>query len=314
MSKQLTERLNTALADPPTEASELDAKSLSPNTIRSYRSSVRGFESWIADHNRKTDSKALTDYCIWLHKQGRTFASINTAIAAVAWLCKFQSIPTIAPKPSTIEGIRRESKDKKRGRGQSGGLDWSKVDTCLAIIRLEDTLAAKRDCAIIAVMRDCLGRVSEISALTLADLSPEADGSGTLTIWRSKTRSEQICYLGQSTMQTLSVWLEASQLADPSSPLFQSVTKGAKLTGRALSAKSIGEIVKKRSAAVPDFDASRISGHSIRIGSAQSLLAAGAGVGEVADVGGWTSASMVIHYGRSQLASRNAIARYLHGR
>ena len=56
----------------------------------------------------------------------------------------------------------------------------------------------------------------------------------------------------------------------------------------------------------------RVSGHSLRIGAAQSLAAAGAGLVELQQAGRWDSPSMPAHYARGQLAARGAVARLRH--
>jgi hypothetical protein len=57
-----------------------------------------------------------------------------------------------------------------------------------------------------------------------------------------------------------------------------------------------------------------LSGHSGRTGLAAELSRAGASTHEIAAVGGWKSAGMVIRYTRKETARRGAVARYLEGR
>ena len=57
----------------------------------------------------------------------------------------------------------------------------------------------------------------------------------------------------------------------------------------------------------------RISGHSLRIGAAQSLAAAGASVVEMQQAGRWQSPSMPGRYARGPLARRGAVARLRYG-
>ena len=51
----------------------------------------------------------------------------------------------------------------------------------------------------------------------------------------------------------------------------------------------------------------RVSGHSLRVGSAQSLTAARAGLVELQQAGDWQA--MPAHYARHQLAARGAVAK-----
>ena len=79
-------------------------------------------------------------------------------------------------------------------------------------------------------------------------------------------------------------------------------------------ARSIRSIIAKRAADAGV--AGRVSGHSLRVGSAQSLAAAGAGLVELQEAGDWQSPAMPAHYARHQLAARGAVAklRYQAGR
>ena len=86
-------------------------------------------------------------------------------------------------------GLRREGKD--RGRGQVQGLQWGQADTAAAVASNGgQSLAGLRDAALIAVMSDCLLRVSEAVALQVDGLQLESDGTGRLTIGQSKTDQE----------------------------------------------------------------------------------------------------------------------------
>ena len=58
-------------------------------------------------------------------------------------------------------------------------------------------------------------------------------------------------------------------------------------------------------AGIPD----RVSGHSLRVGSAQSLAAAGAGLVELQQAGDWKAPQMPARYGRHQFATRGAVAK-----
>jgi hypothetical protein len=54
----------------------------------------------------------------------------------------------------------------------------------------------------------------------------------------------------------------------------------------------------------------RVSGHSLRVGMAQDLIASGADLPGVMQAGRWRTAAMPALYGRKLLAGRGAVARY----
>ena len=117
-------------------------------------------------------------------------------------------------------------------------------------------------------------RVSEAAALDVADVQRQVDGSGTVTVRSSKTDQEgrgHVRYLGAPTMQRLG-------------------------------ARSSRAIITRRAADAGV--AGRVSGHSLRVGSAQSLAAAGAGLVELQEAGDWQAPTMPAHYARHQLKLR----------
>ena len=65
--------------------------------------------------------------------------------------------------------------------------------------------------AAIGLMRDCLLRPSEVTAVRLCDLHREEDGSGQLTIRSSKTGESSFCYVSVKTMNALDVMRSARQ-------------------------------------------------------------------------------------------------------
>ena len=161
------------------------------------------------------------------------------------------------------------------------------------------SLAGLRDAALITVGSDALLRVSEIAALTVADVQVQSDGSGTVTIHASKTDQEgrgHTRYLGAPTVAAVQRWMQASGIS--AGPLFVRVRRGDVAGTKPLDVRSIRSIIAKRAAAagIPD----RISGHSLRVGSAQSLAAAGAGLVELQQAGDRKAPQMPARYARHQ--------------
>lgn len=76
-----------------------------------------------------------------------------------------------------------------------------------------------------------------------------------------------------------------------------------------LSLRSLNDIIAARAlaAALPPGD---YSSHSLRIGAAQDLLAAGNSLAAIMEGGRWKSPEMVLRYVRHLLASRGAMAEW----
>ena len=206
-----------------------------------------------------------------------------------------------------MRGISRTGRDQ--GRGQVAGLDWRAADLAAGIAANEGhSLAGLRDAALIMVGSDALLRVSEIAALTVADVQVQSDGSGTVTIHASKTDQEgrgHTRYLGAPTVAAVQRWMQAAGIS--AGPLFVRVRRGDVAGTKPLDVRSIRSVIATRAAAagIPD----RVSGHSLRVGSAQSLAAAGAGLVELQQAGDWKAPQMPARYARHQFAARGAVAK-----
>ena len=161
-------------------------------------------------------------------------------------------------------------------------------------------------------MSDAMLRVSEVAALDCADLATETDGSGRLTIRYSKTDQKgegAVQFIGSPTVRRVQVWLAAA--GHRAGPMFRRVRRGAVVGNERIADRSLRRIIARRAA-----DAGvegRISGHSLRVGAAQSLAAAGASVVDMQTAGRWKSPEMPGRYARGQLAARGAVARLRYG-
>ena len=58
----------------------------------------------------------------------------------------------------------------------------------------------------------------------------------------------------------------------------------------------------------------KVSGHSLRIGSAVALAQVGASLVDIQVAGRWKDPGMPAHYARAQFAERGAIARFKDGK
>ena len=153
--------------------------------------------------------------------------------------------------------------------------------------RIPDTLAGKRDKALILIGFAAALRRSELVALTLADVERAPDGI-VLHISRSKTDQEgQGAQIAVPTgrklkpIEALDAWLSAAPITQ--GPIFRRVIKGGLVSSEALDPQSVALIVKRwcRAARV---DPTLFSGHSLRAGFVTSALEDGADLFKVMDV------------------------------
>ena len=192
----------------PSEAAQrLAGAALAPATIRAYRAALAGLETWLSQRGRALSDASIADYLAARHEAGLAPSTIALTVAAVKAAAKLVGHPAPVGKQTArvLAGIRREG--RSRGRGQVQGLRWAEADTVATFAANSGgKLTGLRDAAIVALASDCLLRVSEIVAVQITDLEAEADGSGRLTVHRSKTDQEgegAELFVGQPTMRRI---------------------------------------------------------------------------------------------------------------
>ena len=300
-----------ALAKLSDTARTLAAASLSANTRRAYAGALKRLDTYIGEG--VLDDTALAGYLATLFAEGRAPAVAGQVAAAVRLRAKLlgETSPVGPATDRVLAGFRREG--RHRGRGQVGGVTWAQADAASALATGDTrTLAGLRDAAIVALASDAM-RVSEIAAIDVADLTHLEDGAGLLKIRASKTDQEgrgAVAFLGAPTMRRVRAWTDAA--GHTTGALFRRVRRANVVGDDNISARAVRTIIAKRAAAAGVEG--RISGHSLRVGAAQSLAAAGASVVEMQIAGRWESVTMPARYASGQLAARGAVAKFRYGR
>ena len=153
------------------------------------------------------------------------------------------------------------------------------------------------DIAMASLMRDGMLMRSEAASLTWRDLLAEEDGTGRLTVARSKTDQEgegAVLFVSGPTMEALSA-VKPDDVND-AAPLF------------GLSAEQIGRRISSAAAAVGLGGG--YTGHSARVGMAQDLARSGTELPALMTAGRWQSPTMPARYTRAEQAGRGTIARF----
>ena len=173
-----------------------------------------------------------------------------------------------------LAGFRRLARG--RGRGKVTGVRWEQAEQ-------PGNMAGLRNAAIVAVASDALLRVSEVAALDVSDVNLAEQ---TVLIRQSKTDQEgTVQFPGKPTTERIRAWLLNSGLTEWA--LFRAVNKVGRVQGSGLTGRNIRRIITQRATAA-GVDG-RVSGHSLRVGSAQSLANAGASLVEMQVAGRWCS-------------------------
>ena len=304
--------------DTPDRRIETALAALAANTRKSYHCAWRAWRRWAAEHGRRQFPAAaadVADYLLARHAGGAAPATIHVARAAIAKMHQVSRQPDPTADSLCRDVLRRVDREGRgRGRGQVTGVGWELAEAAAAGADGSGRLQGLRDGAIVRLMSDTLARISEVAALQCSDVEPDTiTGGGTVHIRASKTdqRGDGFTrYIGPATRAAVGRYLAAA--GHTTGPLFRRMLSNGRSSTKALSANSIGVIVRKRVAAAADIPG-RIGGHSLRVGSAQELAARGASVAELLQAGGWRSAATLEIYIRREAAARGPVARHRHG-
>lgn len=281
--------------------------SIAPNTAKAYGDALRK----LFEH---LDGQALTDatlagYLAHLYTRGLAPATVTVVVQAVRFWEKLEGRPSsVGPLTSrTLAGIRREGRD--RGRGQVTGLTRETVNRMVENAVSTDTLAGLRDAALFRVMSDALLRIGEAVGIDCEHIATEFDGSGRLTLHRSKTDQEGKGVSLFLTARTVDAIQQLQQGAGyTTGPLFRRMVKGDRMSDDRLTVDGARLAIK---ASAERVGIKGVSGHSLRIGTAQELAQRGASLVELQNAGRWSDSQMPAHYTREQAASKGAVARLL---
>ena len=288
---------------------------INPNTRRAYGAGWARWQAWALHHGTPSvpaHPQAVSAYLNERAKAGLSPATVHVDRASIAAAHRAAG----AGDPTAHEAVRQAMRCIFRTnpctRGQVDAVRWDSAVRAAQIAERDGSAAGLRDSALIRVGSDALLRVSELAALNVGDLIKDRRGDGAVTVRRSKTDQEgrgHERYLGPPTIAAVQRYRLMAGVPDDGA-LFRGINKGGAI-GERLSARSIRRIITRRAGAAGV--GGRVSGHSLRVGSAQSLAAAGAGLVEMQQAADWRSPRMPAHYARHLEAARGAVARLRYG-
>lgn len=306
-----------ALTDVLTSAAGYAQDEKAASTRRGYRSDWRDFSAW-CDRMQLAAMPALpatvASYFAHLADSGRSAGTIARRVAAIAYAHKLKG----ADSPTTVEAVRQVLRGIRRRIGvkpvQKAPATARAIGAMVANIP-DGGITGIRDRAILLLGFAAALRRSEIVDLKVNDLEFSPDGV-LVHIRKSKTDQE-----GQGTIiavprggklqpvEAIEAWLAAAKVTNSlakvtTGPLFVSIDRHGNVSPKALSDKSIADIVK-RYAAAAGLDPKIFSGHSLRAGFVTSALEHGADLFKVMDVTRHKRVETLKVYDRRAQAFRN---------
>ena len=299
-------------------AADLQGQGLAPATVRAYSDQIRWFSKWCESENHSPASTTERDDVLaaWIgsrFEDGVSPSTITQGIAAIRFAARNAGDPDpVGPKAAaTMRGVRRAG--WSRGPGQVEGMTWAQVEAAATVAARGGATTSLRDASILRLGSDGLLRVSELAAANCSDVEPQGDGSARLHIRHSKGDQEgrgETVYVGPPTWLAVRAWMAASGVDDAAKdgPLFVPVRRGGHVQLlRRMTIRSLRRIIASRARAAGIEG--RISGHSLRVGSAKELVRAGADLPALMQAGRWKDAATAARYAANELAGRSAVAR-----
>ena len=253
-----------------------------PATRRAYRSDFAGFVRWCDAHDAASlpgTPATVASFLAAAATAGTKPATLTRRMAAIRYAHRLAGHPSptdAEPVRAVMRGIRRET---GAAPDQKAAATAERLRDMLAT--LPDTLAGKRDRALLALGMAGAFRRSELVSLEVRDLVRMPDGLQ-VTIRRSKTdqegRGQVIAILRGSRLRPVRAvqdWLDAAGIAN--GPVFRAIDRHGRVSAAALSAQSVALVVK-RCAEAAGLDPDEFAGHSLRRGFLTSAAEAGADV------------------------------------
>ena len=287
---------------------------LSPNTRRTYDAQWRVFTGWcdqVGLQPLPAEPLTVARYLAARANGGASIATLRLSTSAISKAHEWANLESPCQAPGVRAALKGWARSLAKPQRQSGAL----TADVLAVIRLTAVQPRKRgrgmetpeqaaeragfDVALAAVLSDAGLRRSEASSLTWGDVQRWDDGSGRITVVRSKTDVE-------ATGAVVAITPAAMQALDAIRPV--GVDAGEKVFG--ISESQIARRVKAVARAAGLSDWEFFSGHSGRVGMARRMAHNGAPTHEIERQGRWKQGGgMVGHYTRGE--SAGSALRYL---
>ncbi len=268
------------------------------NTIRSYRADFTIFEAWCNEQHRTALPASPGTVAAFVAAQSKS-AAPATVSRRRASIAKIHSLLELE-NPTRAEEVNLAAKRmyRQKGRRQDQAFGLTAPLKHRLVAACPNDLLGLRDRALISTGYDTLCRRSELVQLSIEDMEFNPDGSGTILVRRAKADQfgdGRLAYLSAATTRHINRWLEAANL--DGGPIFRTI-HGKRISSDALHPFSVPLILKSRAreAGLDEETISKLSGHSMRVGAAQDMAAAGIDLVAIMHAGGWKSPDMVMRY------------------
>ena len=260
----------------------------SDNTRRAYRADLKAFVTWCESVGRAAvpaSAETAAAYLAHCADSGLTVSTIQRRAAAISYAHKLAG----EPSPLQLEAVRAVLRGVRRSVGVAAKPKAPLTADLVARVvkKLPDTLAGKRDRALIVLGFAAALRRSELVALQVCDVERNNDGAF-LHIRRAKTdqegRGAAVAVPNGGKLKALGAldgWLAAAGIVEGA--IYRAVDRHGRVSAEAITPQVVS-LILKRAAISAKLDAKMFAGHSLRSGFVTSALASGADMFRVMDV------------------------------
>ena len=292
----------------------------SRNTLRTYLRAWTAWTRWAAAEGVPAMPASSADVRAFVLNRvvhaGRSIATARADVAGISAIHQASGQPSPVQSGGAVSAtITRLAKERAQPQRQAQGLAEAELGAIRATARTarrvptdgtrrawtESPAAAERrgvlDIALCSLLADAGLRVSEAAALRWADIERAPDGSGRVTVRRSKSDREAVGAVVAITPTAMQDLAELRRGQPPTAAAEAPVFGG--LSGDRL-ARRIKAVAQAAGLGA------HFSGHSGRVGMARRMVSRGAPLPVVVRQGRWrpaTGAAMVQRYTRAEDAS-----------
>ncbi|WP_207384431.1 site-specific integrase [Legionella wadsworthii] len=278
-------------------------QALSPSTVKFYGIDLRIFSGWC--ESMALDALPATPDTVarFLAQQassGIKPATLTRRLAAIRMAHEANGFAN----PTQHKGVKTVFKGIKRDKGtaQEKKAPLTAQRMAAIIAHCPDTLTGTRDKALLLLGFAGAFRRSELVALEVNDIERTPEGIK-VTIRKSKTDQEgqgQVIAIPNGVnfrvVDALMAWLNTAGITEGA--LFRSIKKGGAIQAKALTTRSVANIVKQY-AGLAGLTIDDFSGHSLRAGFITSGAEAGADLFKLMEVSRHTHPKTVMGYVRN---------------
>lgn len=270
-----------------------------PNTIRAYQTDMLEFIAYCDKHDTTalpTSSSTVASFLMQTIDKGIKTSTIRRKVASISSVHRLSGYKDPTKHSEVKITLRKISRHLGCRFDQAYPVTRPVLDQLIKACSQD--LRGLRNKALLLIAYDSLRRRSELVSLRISDIDWLPNQTCSILLRKCKTDqhgSGQWIHLGAETSAALRQWMSESKIAD--GYLLRGIHPSGEVTA-SLCESRIPRIYKSlaKRAGLSEEAISGISGHSMRVGAAQDLMAQGASLPQIMVKGGWAKTDTVMRY------------------